>query len=315
MDNRTEGGRKRTDKRMSLSDAVSAFVREGSTVAFGGMGGTQCVAFAYEIARRQIGNLTLQCESPAEPADLLIGAGLVRRVEAAWIAYAVAGLGYNFRRSVEQGIPNKVELAEYSNYAMSLRFLAGAMDVPFLPLSSLLGSDLPTYNRDIREMEDPYTGRRIALVPAAQPDVALIHCSRADCMGNGQYFGISASAENIARAAKHTVLSCEKLVDSGEIRQRPNLTLIPCYAVDAVCEVLFASHPWNVTYDYAYDLPFHMEQLKAFKTREGFLAWMKRCCYDAGSWEGYCREVGLDRLAKLREMEAKFNPNFYEGVR
>ena len=78
---------------MTLTAAVREFVHEGSTVAFGGMGGTQCVAHAYEIARQRFGNLTLICESPAEPADILIGAGLVKKAEVAWIAYAVAGLG------------------------------------------------------------------------------------------------------------------------------------------------------------------------------------------------------------------------------
>ena len=66
---------------MTLTEAVQKFVHEGSTVAFGGMGGTQCVAHAYEIARQRIGNLTLICESPAEPADILIGAGLVKKAE------------------------------------------------------------------------------------------------------------------------------------------------------------------------------------------------------------------------------------------
>lgn len=296
---------------MTLTEAVRKFVHEGSEVAFGGMGGTQCVAHAYEIARQKIGNLTLICESPAEPADILIGAGLVKKAEVAWIAYAVAGLGYNFRRCIEQRIPREMELEEYSNYGMSLRFLAGAMGVPFLPAKSFLGSDFSKYNSRIKEMEDPYTGEKVSLVPAAQPDVALIHCSRADCFGNGQYFGISASAENIARAAKHTILTCEKLVDSDLIRKTPNLTIIPGYTVDAVCEVPFASHPWNMAYDYIYDIPFHSEQMKAFKTREGFQEWMDRYCYGVEDWNGYLREVGFERLMKLHQMEEKFNPSVY----
>ncbi|MDO4314150.1 MAG: CoA transferase [Oscillospiraceae bacterium] len=300
--------RKKQDKRMPLSEAVGTFVKPGVSVAFGGMGGTQCVAHAYEIARQRIGDLTLLCESPAEPADLLIGMGLVRRAEVAWIAYAVAGLSYNYRRCVENKVPRRIELEEYSNYGMSLRFLAGAMGVPFMPTKSFLGSDFLTYNRQLKTMDDPYTGERVVLVPAARPDVALIHCSRADRSGNGQYFGISASAENIARAARHTILTCEKLVDEDLIRRTPNLTLIPGYTVDAVCEVPFACHPWNMAYEYAYDLPFHTEQVKAFRTREGFLAWMDDYCDAAGSWEGYLRRVGYERLMKLRQAEQRFDP-------
>lgn len=303
--------RKNQDKRMKLADAVRLFVPDGSKVAFGGMGGAQCVAHAYEIARQKIGDLTLICESPAEPADILIGAGLVKKAEVAWIAYAVAGLGYNFRRCVENKVPCEMELEEYSNYGMSLRFLAGAMGVPFLPSKSFLGSDFPKYNEKIKEIVDPYTGENVSLVPAAHPDVALVHCSRADRFGNGQFFGISASAENIVRAAKHTILTCEKIVDSELIRKKPNLTIIPGYTVDAVCEVPYASHPWNMAYDYLYDMPFHSEQMKAFRTREGFLEWMDKYCYEVEDWEGYLRKVGYERLAKLKQMEEKFNPSVY----
>ncbi len=306
-----ENYRKQADKRMSLTDAVKKFVHEGSSVSFGGMGGTQCVAHAYEIARQRIGNLTLICESPAEPADILIGAGCVKKAEIAWIAYAVAGLAYNYRRSIENGIPNKIELEEYSNYGMSLRFLAGAMGVPFMPTKTFLGSDFPVYNDKIKETTDPYTGEKVCLVPAATPDVALIHCTRADKHGNGQYFGISASAENIARAAKHTILTCEHIVDEDLIRKTPNLTIIPGYTVDAVCEVPFASHPWNMAYDYAYDIPFHSKQMAAFKTREGFLEWMDEYCYGVENWEGYLRKVGYERLMKLQQVEQRFNPNVY----
>lgn len=306
-----ENYRKQADKRMSLTDAVKKFVHEGSSVSFGGMGGTQCVAHAYEIARQRIGNLTLICESPAEPADILIGAGCVKKAEIAWIAYAVAGLAYNYRRSIENSIPNKIELEEYSNYGMSLRFLAGAMGVPFMPTKTFLGSDFPVYNDKIKETTDPYTGEKVCLVPAATPDVALIHCTRADKHGNGQYFGISASAENIARAAKHTILTCEHIVDEDLIRKTPNLTIVPGYTVDAVCEVPFASHPWNMAYDYAYDIPFHSKQMAAFRTREGFLEWMDEYCYGVDNWEGYLRKVGYERLMKLQQVEQRFNPNVY----
>ena len=296
---------------MTLEDAVRTFVQPGCSVSFGGMGGAQPVAAAHEILRQRLTELTLICESPAEPADLLIGAGAVRRAEVAWVGYAVAGLGYNFRRCIEEGIPRRVEMEEYSNYGMSLRFLAGAMGVPFLPTKSFLGSDVPEYNDRIKMMADPYTGEQVALVPAARPDVAILHCSRADKQGNGQFFGISASAENLARAAKVTILTCEHLVGSELTRSTPNLTIIPGFTVDAVCEVPFGSHPWNMAYDYAYDLPFHTEQAKAFRTREGFLAWMDTYCYGVDSWDGYLKKVGYDRLFRLQQVEARFNPAAY----
>ncbi len=299
--------KKKTDKRMSLSKAVATYVQPGSSIVFSGMGGAQCVAHTHEIIRQKIGGLTLIGDSPCETGDMLIGAGLVKKAEIAWCGYAVAGLGYNFRRAVEKGIPQEVELEEYSNYGIGLRLLAGAMGLPFLPTKSFLGSDLMTYNPNIRQMQDPYTGETVALVPAATPDVALVHCSRADKHGNAQTFGFSANEENAARAAKYTIVTCEKLVDTDIIRQTPNQTIIPGYAVDAVVEVPFACHPWNYPYAYAYDLPFHCDQMKAFRTREGFLEWLDEWCWSVKDWNGYLEKVGYDRLFRLAQIEQRFN--------
>ncbi len=299
--------KKRTDKRMTLANAIRDFVKQGSSIVFSGMGGAQCVAHTYEIIRQGIGDLTLIGDSPCETGDMLISAGLVKQAEIAWCGYAVAGLGYNFRRAVEHKIPQAIELEEYSNYGVGLRLLAGAMGIPFLPTKSFLGSDLPLYNSNIRGMDDPYTGERVALVPAAHPDVALVHCSCADKLGNAQTFGYTANEENAARAAKHTIVTCERLVDTQVIQRNPNLTLIPGYIVDAVVEVPYACHPWNFPYEYAYDLPFHMEQMQAFRTREGFLNWLEKWCYGAENWGEYLKMVGYDRLDKLSRLERMFN--------
>jgi len=305
--------KKLSDKRMSLKEAVGTFVRSGNSVVFSGMGGAQCVAHTYEIIRQKIGGLTLIGDSPCEAGDMLMGAGLIKKAEIAWCGYAVAGLGDNYRRIIEHKIPHEIELEEYSNFGTGLRLLAGAIGVPFIPTKSFLGSDFPVYNKNIKEMTDPYTGEKVALLPAARPDVALVHCTRADKQGNGQMFGFSANAENAARASKYTILTCEKIVDTDVIRQTPNQTIIPCYAVDAVVELPFACHPWNFPLEYAYDIPFHMQQMSAYKTREGFLAWLEEWCYEAGSWEGYLRKVGYERLHKLVQVERRFNTIAYRG--
>lgn len=298
--------KKKTDKRISLTEAVKTFVHDGNSIVFSGMGGAQCVAHTYEIIRQGIKDLTLIGDSPCECGDMLIGAGLVKKAEIAWCSYAVAGLGYNFRRAIEDDIPQPLELEEYSNYTIGLRLLAGAINVPFMPTKSLLGSDLPVYNKNIKEMQDPYTGEKVAIIPAVNPDVALVHVSRADKRGNAQSFGFSSNAENMARAAKHTIITCEEIVPTEEIKRHPNLTIIPEYAVDAVVELPYACHPWNFPYAYAYDITFHTKQLKAFNTREGFLNWLDEWCFAPGSWEGYLEKVGYGRLEKLRRIERRF---------
>lgn len=303
--------KKKQDKRMTLTEAIKTYVQNGSSITFSGMGGAQCVAQTYEIIRQGFKDLTYIGDSPCESGDMLIGAGAIRKAELAWCSYAVAGLGYNFRRAIEEKIPHEIELIEYSNYTVGLRFLAGAINVPFMPTKSLLGSDICKYNQFIKVIEDPYSGERVALVPAANPDVAIVHVSRADKRGNAQIFGFSSNAENLARAAKRTIITCEEIVSTEEIKRYPNLTIIPEYAVDAVAEVPYACHPWNFPYAYAYDIPFHSVQLDAFKTRAGFEKWLEEYCFAPGSWEGYLEKVGYARLEKLRQLERRFTKANY----
>ena len=303
--------KKKSDKRMSLKEAVSTFVKDGCSVGFSGMAGEQVVAPSHEIIRQKIGNLTLVGDSPCDPGDLLCGAGLIKRMEIAWCGYAVAGMGPNFRRAYEKKIPNAIEVNDHSNFGIGLRYMAAAMGIPFMPTKSFLGSDLLTYNKDVKVIDDPFGTGPIALVPPLEPDVAFIHATRADKHGNTQFFGFSANAENLARAAKYTVITCEHLVSTSEIEETPNLTIIPQYAVDAVVEVPFGSHPWNFPYEYQYDMPFHMDMQKIFKTREGFLEWLDEWVYGVDDWEGYLRKVGFDRLQKLVEIERKFQKSYY----
>jgi glutaconate CoA-transferase subunit A len=298
--------KKSPNKVTSLKDAVAEYVHDGDSVAFSGMAGEQCVASAFEIVRQGKKNLTIIGDSPCDVGDILIGAGLVRKIEVAWLGYAVAGLAMNYRRAVEEGVPNSLEIEEYSNFTAGLRFLAGAMNVSFLPTRSLLGSDIPKYNPRIKVINDPYSGGPIALVPAANPDTGLVHVHKSDILGNAQIFGWSANAENIARAARHTILTCEEIVSTEEISLHPNCTLVPQFCVDAVVHVPFGSHPWNMPYYYAYDIPRHMEQMVDFRTREGFLRWLDKWVFGCQDHTDYCRQVGWDRLLELQRVERKF---------
>lgn len=306
-----EGFRKKSDKRMSLKDAIATFVKENCVLAFGGFVGQQSLQEAYEIIRQGIRNLTVISDSPSEPLDFLIGAGLVKKAEFAYCAFGIAGLGHNLRRSVEEGIPNKIKIEDYTNYTMGLRYLAGAMNIPYMPTRSLLGSDIPTYNPQIITTIDPYEKKPIALVPAVKPDIAIMHVNRCDKRGNVQIFGYTGNSENLARAAKSTIITTEEIVPTEKISQYSNLTIIPEFFVDAVVELPFASHPWNMPYAYAYDIPFHMQQIKKLETREGFIEWLNEWVYGCPGSEDYCNKVGRDHLKALVDAERKFSPMIY----
>jgi glutaconate CoA-transferase subunit A len=302
----TEDTKKSLDKRMSLKEAISRFVFDGCSIAFSGMGGQQVVAPVYEIVRQGQKNLTLMGDSPCECGDYLIGTGQIKRIEVGWLAFAVAGVSPNYRRAAEKGIPHQIEIFEFSNYTMGLRFLAGALNVPFLPTRSLAGSSIPEYNEMIKVVDDPYGTGKVALVPAATPDVAIVHLNRADKLGNAQFLGFSSNGDNMARAAKKTIITCEEIVSTDDIRKAPGLTAIPQYVVDAVVEVPFGSHPWNMPYSYAYDIPFHMQMMAGIETEESFKAWLDEWAFGCKDHEAYCEKVGWNRLRKLSQIERKF---------
>ena len=290
-------------KLMTLEEAVSRFVSDGCSVSFGGIAGREPMAVSYEIIRQRKRNLTFITATTCDSAEILIAGGCVRRVECAYIWVGVVGIGNNYRRAVEKGVPNYLEIQESSNFGMSMRFMAGALGLPFMPVKSLLGSDIITHNPDIKVMEDPYGGGPVALVPAARPDVAFIHVQRADKTGNAQIWGMLGNDDNIARAAKTVVVTCEEIIPTSEIRKIPNMTAIPSYCVSAVVEVPFCSHPLPVSGYYWMDIPFRRETVAASKTREGIVSWMEEWIYGLKDFEAYKEKVGSERLSRVQQME------------
>lgn len=295
------------NKLMTLQEAIGAYVKDGASLTFGGFIGRDCLAAVHEIIRQGIKDLVVIDDSKTDVMDLLVGAGCVRRWEGAYLGYGSIGLANNIRRAVEQGIPKPIEVEDWSNAAVSMRFLAGGLNVPFMATRSMLGSDIIKYNPRIKVMDDPYGGGPVALVPAARPDVAVIHVQKADAMGNAQVWGFTGNDENKARAAKHTIVTCEEIVPTGHIRRQGNLTLIPFYCVDAVVHVPYGCYPQSCYGYYAYDVLFCGEYHEKSKTRESFLQWLDKYVYGCKDHMEYCARVGWERLKSLTYLEKQFN--------
>lgn len=291
------------DKMMTLEEAVGLFVKDGSSIGYGGLAGREPMAVSYEIVRQQKRNLTFITDTTCDSAEILIAGGCIRRIECAYIWIGMIGIGNNYRRAVEKGIPNYLEIHEYSNFGMSMRLMAGALGLPFMPIKSLLGSDIITYNPHIKILNDPYGNEPVALVPAVHPDVAFIHVQRADITGNAQIWGMMTNDDNLGRAAKKVVITCEEIISTSEIRKIPNMTAIPSYCVAAVVEAPFCSHPLPVSGYYWMDIPFRREMIAASKTREGIVAWMDEWIFGIKNFEAYKEKVGAERLARVRQME------------
>jgi acyl CoA:acetate/3-ketoacid CoA transferase alpha subunit len=149
------------DKRMPVAEAVGQFVHDGDFVAFGGFGHVPVpMALLCEIVRQRRRDLTMAGKTAVHDLDVLVGAGCVTRVEAAYsFGHELRGLSPAGRRAVESGSCKVV--AEISNAGYQTRFLAGMLGVPFIPSRSMLGSD--TFERSSSKVAtDPWSGSRSA---------------------------------------------------------------------------------------------------------------------------------------------------------
>ena len=284
------------DKLMSEREAVERFVHDGDYIGFELYGTVRCpMSIAREIVRQGKKNLRLAGQGLNE-VDLLVAAGLVEKMDITYVGYEVHGLSNILRRAAEGG---KLKLVEWSNAAMAWRFKAAAMGVPFLPVRSMLGSDTLRYSA-AKVARCPYTGLKLALLPALILDVGIIHVHRADRYGNCQIDGISGFALEMARASKRLIISAEEIIDTEEIRRYPERTVIAYFLVDAVVHAPFGSHPGDMAYMYDRDEEHLREFLEATKTEEGTQAYLEKYVYGVKDHQEYLELIGQARLEELR---------------
>ena len=247
-----------TSKVASMRDAISDLVRDGDTVAIEGF--THLIGFAagHEIIRQRKRDLTLARLTPDLIYDQMIAAGCARKLVFSWAGNPGAGSLHAFRRAVEGRGGPPLELEEYSHFGMVGRLSAGAARLPFWPMRNYMGTDLPAANPRIASIECPYTGERLATVPALNPDVTIVHAQRADADGNTQIWGLLGVQKEAAFASRRVIVVVEELVDQRVIRADPNRTLIPGLAVDAVVVEPWGAHPSYAQGHYDRDNEFYV---------------------------------------------------------
>lgn len=295
------------DKLMSMRDAVERFVPDGSAVLMGAaLESLIPFAAGHEIIRRGRRDLTLVGPISDILFDQLIGAGCARKVVAAWVGNVSAGLGHNYRRSAEQGIPHRIEILDHSNFSLALALHAGALGIPFIPTKTLLGSDLVKTNPTLREWAAPWNGDRLILVSALQPDVAILHVQRADADGAAHCWGNLGVSVEAALASRRVILTAEAIVEREVITSDPNRVLVPPFKVQAVVHVPYGAHPSPVQgcYDRHHDF-FHQYHVES-RTAEGFSAWARKWILDLPDHAAYLNRVGEERLASLAVKEHRW---------
>lgn len=302
------------DKRMTLTEAVKTFVKDGDTLGIGGfVNSRQPVAIIHEIIRQGGCNLTLNFHSAGLAPELLAGAMAlnpshvsIKRMEFAYFAHEFAGISSMFRYLAEKGL---TELEDWSNYNMSARFKAGSIGLPFMPVRSPLGSDVMAGNRS-KTMDCPFTGRPIGLVPAAHPNVGIIHVQEADIYGNCRINGQTFTCPEIAMASAHTIITCEKLVDHEIITANPTQTSIPFFAVDAVVEIPFGAFP-GMCHDHYYFGQTHIADFKmkteAFRQGDarGLEDYYHKYIFDVTDFDGFISQIPYQELKYSRQAEGR----------
>ena len=280
------------DKTTTARDAVARLVADGDYVSFDFSSYTRGpLVLIREIIRQRRRDLWYCAKFTLMESTLLVAAGAVSRIDVGFM-----GLGDTLNRAVERG---EVRVSEWTNGTLTLRHLAGAMGVSFLPTRALLGSDTLRYS-GAKVITDPFTGKPIALVPALNPDVGLVHVHQADVYGNARCFGPGVQPLETAMASRKVILSTDEIIDHDDIRKDPGRTTIPYYLVDAVVYAPYGAYPGGLPGVYEMDVEHFGEYFGL--ERQGRLGdYVEKYVHSVESHEAMLEQrVGLRRLSELR---------------
>lgn len=264
----------RTPRFLTLAEAVATHVRDGDTVALEGF--THLIPFAagHEVIRQGKRDLTLVRMTPDLIYDQMIGMGCARRLVFSWGGNPGVGSLHRFRDAVERGWPRPLELEEHTHAGMAHAYAAGAAGLPCAVLRGYLGTDLARVNPNVRAIECPFTGERLAAIPALRPDVAIVHAQRADRRGNVLVEGIVGVQKEAVLAARRAIATVEEVADDLRL-PGPNAVVLPAWTLDAIVEAPGGARPSYAHGYYGRDNAFYAAWDGISRDREAFLAWMR----------------------------------------
>jgi len=289
-----------TDKRLSMKEAIAEYVQDGMSVAIEGFTAFICFAAGHEIIRQRRRDLTLIRMTPDLIYDQMVAAGVASKMIFSYMGNPGVGPLYCLRRAVEKGIPAPLELEEYSHYGMVGRYIAGATRLPFYPLQSYLGSDMPRVNEQIKFIESPFGNGKIAVVPPLNPDVAIVQAQRADKQGNTHLWGLLGAQKEVAFAARKVIVVVEEIVDESVIRADPNRTIIPGLIVDAVVQAPYGAYPSYVQGYYDRDNVFYLEWDALSRDADNVQAWLNEWVHGVADHAAYIEKVGAETLERIK---------------
>lgn len=292
---RTHKERKPIVKLMTEQEAVSRFVEDGDYMAYDQNVACRGPSSLFrEIIRQRKKDLWIAAKFSWSDTSLLVAGGCVSKVDVGWME-----TGAIVNKALHEG---RVKFIEWSNGTLTYRLLAGSLGVPYLPMRWLGGTD--TFKKSgAKLVKDPFTGKPIVVVPALNPDVAIIHAHQCDIHGNARIFGAGVAPKEIAMASRKLIISTEELISNEEIRREPQRTTIPYYLVDAVVYAPFGTYPGSTPGRYAADFEavfeFAMAQMQGTVDQ-----YLDKYVYSVASHEEMLdKRVGAAKLLRLRSEE------------
>jgi acyl CoA:acetate/3-ketoacid CoA transferase alpha subunit len=287
--------RRLVNKVLSEHEAVARYVSDGDYLAYDQNIAVRGPASLFrEIIRQRKKDLWVMAKFTWTDVSLLVAGGCVGKVDVGWME-----TGPVINRAVKEG---RVKLIEWSNGALTYRLLAGSLGVPYLPMRYLGGTD--TFDQSgARLTTDPYTGMPLCIVPALNPDVALIHVQQCDVYGNARVLGAGVAPAEMAMASKKVIISAEEIIEPEEIRRQPQRTTVPYYLVDAVVHAPFGSYPGSTPGLYGADLE-HWLQFAAAQAQDKTAEYLELWVHSLASHQEMLdQRLGPEKLDALRQAE------------
>lgn len=283
-------------KVVSLRELVGAHVRDGASLYLAGFSHLIPFATGHEIIRQGKRHLTLCRATPDLLYDQMLAAGVADRVVFSYAGNPGVGLLPAFRRAVEKG---RVAVEEYTHAEMVARLEAGAAGLPFWLLRAD-ENDL-TRLRGRQTVTCPYTGERVPVVPALNPDVTLVHVQRADWAGNLYVWGLTGEMKEAALAAKTLVATSEKILPEGRLRKARDHLLVPGFRVQALAEAPWGAHPSYASGLYERDSAFYQAWADIARDEARCQEWLDTWIRNLPDHQAYVDRWGPDYLATLAQ--------------
>jgi glutaconate CoA-transferase subunit A len=270
---------------LPLREAIARHVADGACVALEGF--THLIPFAagHEIIRQGRRGLHLVRMTPDLVYDQMIGMGCASRLTFSWGGNPGVGSLHRLRDAVEHSWPVPLEIDEHTHAGMAAAYCAGASRLPFGVLRGYIGTDLVEANPRIRGVECPFTGERLAAVPAINPDVTILHAQRADRQGNVALHGIVGAQREAALAAHTLLVTVEEIVDS--LPPAMNSIVLPHWVVGAVAHCPGGAYPAYAQGFYGRDNSFYQRWDTISRDRRNFRAWMERHVLGSADHRGF----------------------------